>query len=43
MKEVILFLKNLKFEIEEKDENLILKFNAFLPDGKCKLMELELK
>ena len=43
VKEIILFLKNLKFEIEERNENLILKFNAFLPDGKSKLIELELK
>ena len=43
VKEIILFLKNLKFEIEERNENLVLKFNAFLPDGKSKLIELELK
>ena len=42
-KDTILFLKNLKFEIIEKDESLILKFNIFLPDGKNKLIELELK
>ena len=36
-------MKNLKFAIDEKDESLILKFNIFLPDGKNKLIELELK
>ena len=43
VKDIILFLKDFKYEIDEKDEILILKFNAFLPDGKSKLMELELK
>ena len=41
-KDTILFLKNLKFEIDEKDESLIIKFNIFLPDGKTKLIELKL-
>ena len=43
VKDIILFFKNIKFEIAEKDESLILKFNVFLPDGKSKLIELELK
>ena len=38
VKEIILFLKNLNFEIIEKNEELILKFNAFMPDGKSKLL-----
>ena len=37
--EIILFLKNLNFEILEKNESLILKFNAFMPDGKSKLLK----
>ena len=36
-KEIIAFLKDLKFEIEEKNENLILKFNVFMPNGQNKL------
>ena len=43
LKDIILFLKNLKYEIDEKNEYLILKFNAFMPDGKSKLIELTLK
>ena len=43
VKEIILFLKNLNFEISEKNEQIILKFNAFMPDGKSKLIEFELK
>ena len=43
VKDIISFLKNLKYEIDEKNEYLILKFNAFMPDGKSKLIELTLK
>ena len=43
VKEIITFLKDLKFEIEEKNENLLLKFNIFLPNGKNKLIEMNLK
>ena len=43
IKEVISFLKTLKYEIQEKDENLILKFNVFLPNGQNKLIELILQ
>ena len=42
-KEIIVFLKDLKFEIEEKNENLLLKFNVFMPNGQNKLIELVLK
>ena len=43
IKDIIIFLKGLKFEIEEKNDDLIIKFNVFLPDGKNKLIELNLK
>ena len=43
VKDIISFLKNLKYEIDEKNEDLILKFNAFMPDGQSKLIELNLK
>ena len=43
VKDIILFLKNLKYEIDEKNEDLILKFNAFMPDGQSVLIELNLK
>ena len=44
LKEIISFLKSLKYEIEEKnDSSLILKFNIFLPNGKNQLIELNLK
>ena len=43
VKDVILFFKNINFEDTEKNESLILKFSAFLPDGKSKLIELEIK
>ena len=37
LKDIISFLKNLKYEIEEKNEDLKVKFNIFNPDGKSKL------
>ena len=43
IKEVISFLKNLKIDIEEKKDELIIKFKAFLPDGESKLIEFILK
>ena len=43
VKEIIAFLKDLKYEIEEKNENLVFKFNVFMPNGKNKLIEFELK
>ena len=42
IKDLIQLLKNLKYEIEEKNEDLIIKFNVFTPDGKSKLIELHL-
>ena len=47
MKDLISFLKNQseksKFVVEEKDKDLLIKFKIFLPDGKEKLINLELK
>ena len=43
LKEIIAFLKDLKYEIEEKNENLVINFNIFMPNGKNKLIEIELK
>ena len=43
VKEIIAFLKDLKYEIEEKNENLVIKFYVFMPNGKNKLIEFELK
>jgi hypothetical protein len=42
-KAIISFLKSLKYEIIEKKDSLILKFNIFLPNGDCKSIELNLK
>ena len=42
-KEIISFLKSLKYEIIDKKDSLILKFNVFLPNGDCKSIELNLK
>ena len=42
-KEIISFLKTLKYDILEKNDSLILKFNVFLPNGDCKSLELNLK
>ena len=43
VKDIISFLKNSKYEIDEKNEDLILKFNVYMPDGKSKIIELTLK
>ena len=43
VKEIIIFLKKLKFDIEEKNSELIIKFNLFLPDGENKIIDLNLK
>jgi len=43
VKDIISFLKNLKYEIDEKNEDLILKFNAFMPNGKSQLIEMKLQ
>ena len=43
IKEIITFLKTVKFEIEENNSDLILKFNVFLPNGENQLIKLKLK
>ena len=43
VKDIILMMKNLEYEIDEKNEDLILKFKAFMPDGKIQLIGLDLK
>ena len=47
MKDLIAFLKNQneksKFVVEEKDKDLFIRFKVFLPDGKEKLINFELK
>ena len=43
VKDIIYFFKNLQVELEEKNEELIIKFNAFMPDGKNQLIELNLQ
>ena len=43
VKEIIAFLKDLEYKVEEKNENLVLKFNVFMPNGKNKLIEMEFK
>ena len=42
-KDIIGFLMKLKFEFEEKNDDMLLKFNVFLPDGQNKLIRLNLK
>ena len=43
LKEIIEFLKTLKFEIEKKNDYLIINFKIFLPNGESKLIALNLK
>ena len=42
LKDIIIFLKKLIFEIEERNENVIIKFNIYMPDGQNKLIQLNL-
>ena len=42
-KDIISFLKDLKYDIEEKINDLIVKFNIFMPNGTSKLIEFNLK
>ena len=42
-KDIISFLKDLKYDIEEKNNDLIVKFNIFMPNGTSKLIEFNLK
>ena len=43
IEEIITFLIHLNFEIEEKDDDLIIKSNINIPDGQNKLIEFNLK
>ena len=43
VKDIIAFLKELKYGLETKNDNLIIKFGVFMPNGKSKLIELTLK
>ena len=42
IKEIILFLKTLKFELIEVNDNLKVQFNVFLPNGQSQLIDLKL-
>ena len=42
VKDIIAFLKELKYELEVKNDNLIIKFGVFMPNGKSKIIELTL-
>ena len=41
-KDIITFLKQLNFEIEEQKGNIILKFNIYMPNGQNELINLSL-
>jgi len=41
-KDIITFLKQLNFEIEEQKGNMILKFNIYMPNGQNELINLSL-
>jgi len=43
LKDLIFFLKGLKFDKEEQNDDLIIKFNIFMPNGENKLIEFLLK
>ena len=43
LKDIITFLKELKYELEEKNDDLIIRFNIFMPNGKNKLIKFILK
>ena len=43
VKDIIKVLKDLKFDIEEQIDDIIVKFNVFMPNGKIILIELNLK
>ena len=43
LKDIITFLKQLNFEIEEKNDYLNIKFNIYMPDGQNKLIQLSLE
>ena len=43
IKDIIIFLKNSKCDILEKNDKLIIEFNYFLPNGENKKIQLDLK
>ena len=43
VKDIIKVLKDLKFDIEEQIDDIIVKFNVFMPNGKTRLIGLNLK
>ena len=43
IKDIILFLKDLKYKIEEKNDDLNFRFNIFMPNGENRLIEFILK
>ena len=43
MKDIIKVLKDLKFDIEKQIDDIIVKFNVFMPNGKTIIIDLNLK
>ena len=43
VKDIIKGLKDLKFDIEKQIDDIIVKFNVFMPNGKTRLIGLNLK
>ena len=43
VKDIIKVLKDLKFDIEKQIDHIIIKFNVFMPNGKTRLIGLNLK
>ena len=43
VKDIIAFLKKLKFDIEEENNEFIIKFNLYMPDGENKIINLNLQ
>ena len=43
IKDVIKVLKDFKFEIQKKNGEVIIKFNAFMPNGQKRFIKLSLK
>ena len=41
--DIVAFMKKIKFEIEERNNDLIIKFVLFMPDGENKLINLNLE
>ena len=40
--DIISFLKKLKFDVEERNDELNIKFHIFSPDGQCQIIVLDL-